>query len=418
MQTQTIATDSQFTGASSVPVNSTTMIWTGRLLSGLVVLFLTFDSIAKLLRAQPVIDATIQLGWPTGAIVGLGATLLSSVIVYLIPRTSLLGAVLLTGYLGGAVATHVRVGDPLFSHALFPVYVASFAWSGLVLRDARLRAFLRATFASARIREKMMSEVRSKDGTTIAFERSGAGPALILVDGAFCSRAFGPSPRLATHLARHCTVYSYDRRGRGASGDTQPYAPEREIEDIAALIDHAGGSASLLGLSSGAALALEAAASGLPIEKVIAYEPPYIDENGQGNGAAHQVHLERLLADGNRAGAVRYFMKDMVKVPAFVVAIMPLMPWVWRKLKVVAHTLPYDAATMRGFKVPRPRFVSIRVPSLVMHGSKTDDRLKLAAEAVASVIPGAQQRTLAGQTHNVNPTVLSSAAVEFLRASS
>ena len=119
--------------------------------------------------------------------------------------------------------------------------------------------------------DEVMSRVTSKDGTTIAFERSGNGPALIVVDGALCSRAFGPSPKLAPLLARHFTVYIYDRRGRGGSGDTQPYSPAREVEDIAALIETAGGSASLLGLSSGGALALEAAASGLPVTSVVAY---------------------------------------------------------------------------------------------------------------------------------------------------
>jgi pimeloyl-ACP methyl ester carboxylesterase len=113
-----------------------------------------------------------------------------------------------------------------------------------------------------------MSQVRSKDGTTIAYERSGNGPALILVDGALCSRAFGPSQKIAPLLARQFTVYAYDRRGRGGSGDTPPYSPAREVEDLAALIEVAGGSAVLLGLSSGGALSLEAAASGLAVTKV------------------------------------------------------------------------------------------------------------------------------------------------------
>jgi len=127
-----------------------------------------------------------------------------------------------------------------------------------------------------------MSHVRSKDGTTIAYERTGNGPALILVDGALCSRAFGPSPKLAPLLARHFTVYAYDRRGRGQSGDTPPYSPAREVEDIAALVEAAGGSAFLLGLSSGGALALEAAASGVPVARVVAYEPPYVVDSGAG----------------------------------------------------------------------------------------------------------------------------------------
>ena len=262
-----------------------------------------------------------------------------------------------------------------------------------------------------------MSEVRSKDATTIAYERSGNGPALVIVDGAFCSRAFGPSAKLAPLLAPYFTVYAYDRRGRGQSGDTQPYSPEREVEDIAALIEAAGGSAFLLGLSSGGALALEAAASGLPIKKVVAYEPPYVYDSSQGSGADHEAQLKRLLANGNRGGAVKYFMKDMVGAPAPMVLLMRLMPWIWRKLEAVAHTLPYDAAVMREFKVPRARLASIAVPTLAMNGSKTDPRLQRAARAVADAIPGAQYRTLAGQTHNVKPDVLAPAVVEFFTAS-
>lgn len=261
-----------------------------------------------------------------------------------------------------------------------------------------------------------MSQVRSKDGTTIAFERTGSGPALILVDGALCSRGFGPSPKLAPLLAQHFTVYAYDRRGRGESGDTLSYSPAREVEDIAALVNEAGGTASLLGLSSGGALALEAAAGGLPIDKVVAYEPPYVDDDGQRGGAAHLGRLQHLVASGDRSGAVKYFMKDMVGVPAYVVVMMRLMPGIWRKLKAVAHTLPYDAAIMTDFRIPRARFASIRIPTLVMNGSRTDSRLSQAARAIADAIPGAEHRELAGQTHNVKPGVLTPAVVQFLSA--
>jgi pimeloyl-ACP methyl ester carboxylesterase len=261
-----------------------------------------------------------------------------------------------------------------------------------------------------------MSHVTSKDGTPIAYDRSGSGPAVILVDGALCSRAFGPSPKLAPLLARHFTVYAYDRRGRGESGDTHPYSPAREVEDIAAIIEAAGGSASLVGLSSGGALALEAAASGLAVNKLVAYEPPYVDDSGQRGSAAHEGHLKRLLAEGKRGGAVQYFMKGMVGVPAAIVVIMRLMPWIWRKLEAVAHTLPYDAAVMAAFKVPRARFASITVPALVMNGAKTDPGLREAAQTIAMVIPGARYRELAGQTHNVKPNVLAPAVVEFFTA--
>ena len=261
-----------------------------------------------------------------------------------------------------------------------------------------------------------MNQVISKDGTAIAYERSGTGPALILVDGALCSSTFGPMAKLAPLLAPHFTVYMYDRRGRGQSGDTLPYSREREVEDIAALIKEAGGSAFLLGLSSGAALSLEAAASGLAIRKVAAYEPPYVDDGGQNGGAEHERELEALIAAGNRGGAVKYFMRSMVGVPAPVVMIMQLVPGIWSKMKAVAHTLPYDAAVMSEFQVPTVRLASIRVPTLAMHGSKTDVRLQKAARAVADAVPGAQHRTLAGQTHNVKPTVLAPAVVEFFTA--
>ena len=145
-------------------------LWTGRVLSGLAVLFLLFDSTGKLLRVQPVMDGTIRLGYSPDIVFGLGVTLLMCVAAYLIPRTSVLGALLLTGYLGGAVATHVRVESPLFTHVLFPTYVAALLWSGLLLRDAQLRAFLPGA-------EDVMSQVTSQDGTTIAYARTGSGPA-------------------------------------------------------------------------------------------------------------------------------------------------------------------------------------------------------------------------------------------------
>jgi pimeloyl-ACP methyl ester carboxylesterase len=263
-----------------------------------------------------------------------------------------------------------------------------------------------------------MTQAISKDGTVIAYERSGKGAPLILVDGALCSRAFGPMPKLAPRLAPHFTVYVYDRRGRGQSGDTLPHSRQREVEDIAALIQEAGGSAFVAGRSSGAALALEAAASGLDIKKVAGYEPPYVDDGGQGRGAEHERQLKSLLAAGDRAGAVKYFMRVMVGIPAPFVVMMQLMPWIWPRMKAVAHTLPYDAAVMTGFKVPTGRLASIEIPTLVMHGSKTDVRLQKAARAVADAVPGAQHRTLAGQTHNVAPAVLTPAILEFFTADS
>jgi pimeloyl-ACP methyl ester carboxylesterase len=259
----------------------------------------------------------------------------------------------------------------------------------------------------------------SKDGTTIAYERRGSGPPLIVVDGALCSRAFGPSAKLAAALSGSFTVYGYDRRGRGQSSDTPPYSIAREVDDLDAVIEAAGGSAALLGLSSGAALALEAAAAGARISQVLAYEPPYVHDADTGEPSAdHERQLKRLLSAGHRGAAVAYFMRDMVGAPGAMVFAMRLMPWIWRKLEAVAPTLPYDAAIMSGFKIPRTRFASIPIPVLVMYGSKTDARLKAAAREVASAIPRAQHRELAGQTHNVNAGVLAAAVVKVQAAGS
>lgn len=140
---ETIATNRPFLDpGSSTDAGHGRTTWTGRVIGGLAVAFLIFDSAGKLLEVQPVIDGTRQLGYSPDVVFGLGVTLLCCVLAYLVPRTSVLGALLLTGYLGGAVATHVRVGSPLFTHILFPTYVAALLWGGLILRDARLRAFL------------------------------------------------------------------------------------------------------------------------------------------------------------------------------------------------------------------------------------------------------------------------------------
>lgn len=261
----------------------------------------------------------------------------------------------------------------------------------------------------------MTGHVVSRDGTRIAYDSSGSGPALILVDGALCSRAFGPGAQFARSLENDFTVYRYDRRGRGDSGDTQPYHSGKELEDLEAIVRHAGSPATLLGLSSGAALALHAAAAGLPLARVLAYEPPYVQEGKAGAAdTAHETHLRQLVSSGNRGAAVSYFMRDMVGAPAFVPIMMRVCFWIWPKLVAVAHTLPYDAAVMTGFRVPRTSFATIATPVLVMNGTKTDPRLKAAARAVSDTIPGAILVEVAGQTHNVKPAALIAAAGTFL----
>jgi pimeloyl-ACP methyl ester carboxylesterase len=265
-----------------------------------------------------------------------------------------------------------------------------------------------------RERRKIMSKVISKDGTTIEFERTGGGPVLILVDGALCSRAFGPMPKLAPLLAKHFTVFVYDRRGRGGSGDVKPYSTKREVEDIEALIKEAGGSAYLLGLSSGGALALEAAAAGLNVGGVAIYEPPFmVDDDGYHARANHEAQLHQLIVQDQRSSAVKYFMRKMIGIPGIFVLVTQLMPGVWSKLKAVAHTLPYDAAIMGDWSIPKQRFGSITTRVLAMDGEKTDRRLRRAVEEVVKVLPRVQRRTLKGQTHNVNPDVLTPAVVEF-----
>jgi pimeloyl-ACP methyl ester carboxylesterase len=208
----------------------------------------------------------------------------------------------------------------------------------------------------------------------------------------------------------------YDRRGRGDSSDTGPYAKEREIEDLEALIGEAGGSAFVLGLSSGAGLALEAAAAGLPIPKLAVYEPPYMvrpEDSALHMTAGHEAQLKKLVADGRRGDAVKYFMRDMVGIPAIFVLIMRFIPGMWSKLKAVAHTLPYDAAIMGDFTLPAGRLKAVRVPTLAIGGGKSDARLRAAVDAVASVVPNSRKRTLSGQTHNVKPQALTPVVTEF-----
>ena len=258
-----------------------------------------------------------------------------------------------------------------------------------------------------------MSTVRSKDGTSIAYERMGSGPALILVDGALCSRHFGPMPKLAPLLAKSFTVFSYDRRGRGESGDTQPYAKKRELEDIAALIKEAGGTAFLYGASSGGALAIEAAASGLDVGKVAAYEPPYVNASGTHRGTDHEARLKEMINAGQRGDAVKFFMREMVGIPAVFYFMMRLMRGMWRKLEAVAHTLPYDAAIMGDYGLPKATLAAVRVPTLVMHGGKTTSLLRDAAENASALLPKGELRVLAGQTHNVPAELLAPILIEF-----
>jgi pimeloyl-ACP methyl ester carboxylesterase len=261
-----------------------------------------------------------------------------------------------------------------------------------------------------------MSTARSRDGTRIAFSRSGEGPPVILVDGALCSRSFGPMPQLARLLGEDFAVFTYDRRGRGESGDRAPYAVQREVEDIEALIQEAGGSAYVYGVSSGAALALEAAARGLPISKLALYEAPFIVDNTRPPLSENYIpELNRLIAQDRRGDAVKLFMR-VVGVPAIFIALMRITP-AWSKLKAVAHTLPYDAAIVsenqRGKRLRAEQWGSITVPTLVMGGGKSNAWTRNAVQAVVAALPNAKHRTLEGQNHNVAAKALAPVLTEF-----
>jgi pimeloyl-ACP methyl ester carboxylesterase len=259
----------------------------------------------------------------------------------------------------------------------------------------------------------------SQDGTRIAFERVGSGPPVVLVDGALCYRDFGPSRPLAAELAERFTVFTYDRRGRGESGDTPPYAVEREVEDIDALIREAGGSARLYGVSSGGVLALDAAARGLAIEKLAVYEAPFIvDDSRPPLSRDYVPRLEELVAADRRGDAVKLFMRQ-VGIPAIMIAVSRFMP-AWSKLEAVAHTLAYDAATMgdtqAGKPLPVGRWAAVTIPTLVVVGGKSPGWMQRGMRELADLLPHARRRTLDGQTHMVKPKALAPVLDEFFAA--
>ena len=291
-----------------------------------------------------------------------------------------------------------------------------------------------------------METVRSDDGTTIAFERSGTGPALVMALGAFNDRH--TKAALRALLVPRFTVFAYDRRGRGDSGDTPPYAVEREIEDLAAVIEAtgAGGSARVFGHSSGAVLALRAAAAGVPIAKVAAFEPPVavIDGNpavGGGdanarlsspakpaNGSSDAVspglplrvqpfgdlaaRVAAEVAAGRRGEAAKLFMLEGVGIPAEVVAMIEASPG-WPSMEAIAHTLPYDL-TITGAALAPTLLATIGVPTLVIDGSASPPFMHETASAIATAVPDAKHVTLPDQTHDEDPHVLSPVLIEFL----
>ena len=263
-----------------------------------------------------------------------------------------------------------------------------------------------------------MGTVLSVDGTTICFDAWGDGQPLILIDGATGHRAGSQTHAQAGALLREeFRVYSYDRRGRGESGDTAPYAVQREIEDLTALIADAGAAAFVCGLSSGAVLALDAAAAGLPITRLALFEPPFVVDDSRPPAPANYVQqLDACIAGGRPGDAVELFLTVAVGMPAEHIAGMRQSPF-WPALEAIAHTIAYDGRvmgpTMSGTRLPTDRWAAVSVPTLVMYGRGTEPWLISAARALAGLLPTASLQAVEGVQHNVAAEVLAAALREF-----
>ena len=282
-------------------------------------------------------------------------------------------------------------------------YRSAEAQAGFVTSLDRCAAYV----AHLTSQESAMPTVRSADGTTIAYDRAGTGPAIILVDGALCHRGGGPMRPLAARLTGSFTVFTYDRRGRGESGDTLPYAAEREVEDLRAVLGAAGGRAALYAMSSGGALALATAAADPGVTGLVLYEPPFLGGNKE-----YTARLHEALRDGRRGDAVALFMTT-VGVPAPVIAGMRSGPG-WASLEAIAPTLAYDDTLLADGRVPAHR--PITVPLLVVSGTASPEPLQQAARDTAAAFPAARHRALPGQTHDVQPEALAPVLIDFLGA--
>jgi pimeloyl-ACP methyl ester carboxylesterase len=257
----------------------------------------------------------------------------------------------------------------------------------------------------------MTEHARSADGTTIAYDRTSDGPPLVLVGGALSDRHGGGE--LVPLLAAHFSVVTMDRRGRGDSGDTPPYSPAREVEDLKAVIDAVGGTALVHGHSSGAVLALEAAAAGAALTRLSVYEPPYLtDSTGGKESGATARKIQEAIGRGDVGTAVEVFMRS-TGAP-FDPAIRES-PW-WPGLVAIGRSLPYDMALVGDSSVPAKRLAKITVPTLGLYGGASPPWARASIEAVTAAIPGATQDVLRGQTHGAAPEVLAPVLIEwFLR---
>jgi pimeloyl-ACP methyl ester carboxylesterase len=257
--------------------------------------------------------------------------------------------------------------------------------------------------------------VTSADGTVIAVDRSGAGPAIVLVQGALNERADPVMSGVAAGLSRWFTVLSYDRRGRGGSGDTRPYAVEREIEDLAAVIAEAGGQAAVFGGSSGAGLALSAAVRNPAITRLALWEPPYhVDDSAPPLPGDFAEQLDRLVEAGRQADAVELFLVGAVQASPRDVAGMRGHAS-WPAMEAAARSLVYEARVMGpGNALPAELLAGITQPALVLNGGASPAWMRRAGQAVADAIPGAVYRVLEGQSHSVAPTAIVPELLEFL----
>ena len=248
-----------------------------------------------------------------------------------------------------------------------------------------------------------MENVTSRDGTAIAFDRLGEGPPVILVSGGSVDRTSHAA--LAQELSSDLMVCNYDRRGRGPSGDTPPYAIEREIEDIEAVLEAAGGEAGLYGSSSGAVLAMFAAAAGLPVTKLALWEPPYMPEGVPTPPADQVQQYETMVAEGRRGDAVEYFMSKVVGMQPEFVAGARSQPW-WGATEALAHTLAYDARIMGDYRIPTDRVANVKAETLVIAGGADMPFMRETAQALAQALPNGSVRFLEDQGHDVDQIVL------------
>ena len=257
-----------------------------------------------------------------------------------------------------------------------------------------------------------METVKSADGTVIAYDRTGDGPPLIVSVGAFCTRHTFAAPE---DLRQRFTVVTYDRRGRGDSGDTEPFAPEREYEDLAAVAAAAGSEPPFVfGHSSGAAIALRAAAAGLQVAGIVAYEAPFLNEDTPRSAVDPAEHIRELVSSGRRREAVAFWMSDVVHLPDEMLAQMEGAPWV-AALEPLTPTLPYDLAVADG-GVPTSELARITAPVLILGGKNSPGWFQRSVAEQAAATPGAQLRMLDGFDHNAPPEVIAPILIDFFGA--